>query len=101
MKPRVRIPPRVRGPERSRHETAGAAPTCEATCLCILDRARRAVESKDISRVTVVSPATLSSNSAGHEVIHVMATLRGSSVGIVLQQFDIKPVQAAGGPDIE
>ena len=37
----------------------------------------------------------------GHEVIHVMATLRGSPVGIVLQQFDIQPVQPTGCADIE
>ena len=36
-----------------------------------------------------------------HEMVHVMATLRGAPVGIVLKKLNIKPVQAAGGSDIE
>ena len=62
MKPRVRTD----RPESAALSAAVArlqTPACE-TCLCILGRARRSVESTDISRVTVVSPATLLESSA-------------------------------------
>ena len=36
-----------------------------------------------------------------HEMVHVVAALGGAPIGIVLQQLDIEPVQAAGGPDVE
>ena len=36
-----------------------------------------------------------------HEVVHVVAALGRAPVGVVLQQLDIEPVQAAGGPDVE
>jgi hypothetical protein len=36
-----------------------------------------------------------------HEVIHVVAALGPAPLGVVLQQLDIKPVQAAGRPDVE
>ena len=36
-----------------------------------------------------------------HEVIHVVAALGRAPFGVVLQKFDIEPVQAAGRPDVE
>ena len=36
-----------------------------------------------------------------HEVVHVGAALGRAPFGVVLQQLDIEPVQAAGGPDVE
>ena len=36
-----------------------------------------------------------------HEVIHVVAALGRAPIGVVLQKFDIEPVQAAGRPDVE
>ena len=49
IKPRVRTDPALSPrPERSRHQIAGAAPACEATRSCILDKARRSVESTDV-----------------------------------------------------
>ena len=36
-----------------------------------------------------------------HEVIHVMAAFGRAPLGIVLQKLDIKPIQAAGRPDVE
>jgi hypothetical protein len=36
-----------------------------------------------------------------HEVVHVVAALDRAPFGIVLQQPDIKPIQATGGPDVE
>ena len=36
-----------------------------------------------------------------HEVVHVVAALCRAPIGVVLQQLDIEPVQAAGGPDVE
>lgn len=40
-------------------------------------------------------------NQPGEEMIHLLAPFVGIPVGISFQQFDIQPVQAAGGPDIE
>src|SRR6476620_11199234 len=36
-----------------------------------------------------------------HEMVHVWAAIGRAPLGIVLQKLDIKPVQAAGGPDVE
>ena len=36
-----------------------------------------------------------------HEVVHVVAARGRAPVGVVLQQLDIEPVQAAGRPDVE
>ena len=36
-----------------------------------------------------------------HEVVHVVAALGRAPFGVVLQQLDVEPVQAAGGPDVE
>jgi hypothetical protein len=36
-----------------------------------------------------------------HEVVHVVAALGCAPFGVVLQQFDIEPVEAAGGADVE
>ena len=36
-----------------------------------------------------------------HEVVHVVAALGRAPFGVVLQQFDVEPVEAAGGPDVE
>ena len=36
-----------------------------------------------------------------HEMIHVVATRRRSPIGVVLEQFDVEPVQAAGRPNVE
>ncbi len=40
-------------------------------------------------------------NEPRHEVIHVVAARGRAPFGIVFQKFDIKPVQAAGGADVE
>ena len=40
-------------------------------------------------------------NESSHEVVHVLAALLGSPLGIVLQQLDVKAVQAAGRLDVE
>ena len=34
-------------------------------------------------------------------MVHVGAAVGGAPFGVVLQKFDIEPVQAAGGPDVE
>ena len=36
-----------------------------------------------------------------HEMVHVVAALGRAPFGVVLQQLDIEPVQAAGRPDVE
>ena len=36
-----------------------------------------------------------------HEVVHVVAALGLAPIGVVLQEFDVEPVKAAGRPDIE
>ena len=36
-----------------------------------------------------------------HEVVHVVAARRPCPSRVVLQQLDVEPVQAAGGPDVE
>jgi hypothetical protein len=36
-----------------------------------------------------------------HKVVHVVAATGGSPFRVVLQKLDIKPVQTAGGPDVE
>ena len=36
-----------------------------------------------------------------HEVVHVVAALGRAPIGVVLQKFDIEPVQPAGRPDVE
>ena len=37
----------------------------------------------------------------GHELVHLMAARGGAPVGVVPQQFDIKPVQTAGRLDVK
>ena len=36
-----------------------------------------------------------------HEMVHVVAALARPPLGVVLQQLDVEPVQAARGPDVE
>ena len=36
-----------------------------------------------------------------HEVIHVVAARGRAPFGVVFQKFDVKPVEAAGRPDVE
>ena len=40
-------------------------------------------------------------NQAGHEVVHFMTFIRLFPIGVFLQQFQIQPVQAAGGADVK
>ena len=36
-----------------------------------------------------------------HEVVHVVAALGLAPIGVVLQKFDVEPIEAAGRPDVE
>ena len=36
-----------------------------------------------------------------HKVVHVVAARGSAPIGVVFQKFDIEPVQAAGGADVE
>ncbi len=40
-------------------------------------------------------------NQPRHELVHVVPTLRRAPFRVVLQQFDVQAIQAAGGPDVE
>ena len=36
-----------------------------------------------------------------HEVVHMVPAVDGAPVGVLLQQFDVEPVQASGRLDVE
>jgi hypothetical protein len=63
----------------------------------LLDRGREQI----VSDEDVSSLGEETEDQPRHEMVHVVATLRGSPFGVVFQQFDIEPIQATCRPDIK
>ena len=73
---------------------------------CILvKRGESSAKDDDVGEQTASEDAGIfgekTEDQSRHEAVHIVPTLGFTPFGVVLQQFDIEAVQAAGGPDVE
>ena len=77
-----------------------------ASTSCVFDESRSVICSTvAVNRPVAVEDVGVLGEEAedqpGEEVVEVFAAGRRVPVGVLLQQLDVEPVEAAGGPDVE